>query len=94
MADEEYYSFFKKMYYESRENIKDVDAVLVLNYDKYKDGVYYKNYIGASTFLEMYEAFMQNKKIFILNNYPDNMLFDEIKGFNPIILDGDLDRIK
>lgn len=62
MTEEEYYAFFKKMYYESRDKIKDVDAILVLNYSKIKNNIEYKNYIGASTFLEMYEAFMQNKK--------------------------------
>ena len=51
------------------------------------------NYIGAATFLEMYEAFMQGKKIYIFNDYPNNMLLDEIKGFNPTILNGDLSKI-
>jgi len=94
MSDEEYKEFFKRMYYESRDNISKVDGVLVINYSKIKNGVEYKNYIGASTFLEMYEAFMNNKKIYMLNGYPDNMLYDEIKGFNPTILDGDLSFIK
>jgi hypothetical protein len=93
MTEEEYYAFFKKMYYESRDKIKDVDAILVLNYSKIKNNIEYKNYIGASTFLEMYEAFMQNKKIYILNDYPDNMLYDEIKGFNPIVLNGNIDLL-
>ncbi len=94
MTHEEYVEFFKKMYYESKDKISKVDAVLVLNYSKTKNGVEYKNYVGASTFLEMYEAFMQNKKIFMLYGYPDSMLYDEVKGFNPIILNGDLDLIK
>ena len=94
MSDEEYKEFFKRMYYESRDNISKVDGVLVINYSKIKNGIEYKNYIGASTFLEMYEAFMNNKKIYMLNGYPDNMLYDEIKGFNPTILDGDLSLIK
>ena len=93
MTDEEYFSFFKEMYYESRDKISKVDAILVLNFDKEKDGVIYNNYIGASTFLEMYEAFMQNKKIYMYNGYPDNMLYDEIKGFNPTILDGKIENI-
>lgn len=95
-SDEEYYKFFKEMYEESREKVSTIDAILVLNFDKEKNNVIHKNYIGASTFLEMYEAFMQKKKIFILNSLPDssNMLLDEIKGFNPIILNGNLDKIK
>ena len=93
MSEEEYFNFFKDMYYESRNKIKEVDAILVLNYDKEKEGRKYKNYVGASTFLEMYEAFMQNKKIYMLNGLPDNILYDEIKGFNPIIINNDLNKI-
>ena len=93
MSDEEYVDFFKEMYYMSRDKISKVDAMLVLNFDKEKEGKVYKNYIGASTFLEMYEAFMQNKKIFIYNSYPDNLLYDEIKGFNPTIINKNLDMI-
>ena len=72
MTEKEYLEFFKKMYHESREKISKVDAILVLNYDKEKNGKILSNYIGGSTFLEMYEAFMQNKKIYNKSNkkYP------------------------
>ena len=93
MTEEEYKEFFARMYQESREGVSNVDAVLVLNYTKVKNGQNYDNYIGASTFLEMYEAFMQNKKIYMMNDYPDNMLLDEIKGFSPTIINGDLNKI-
>lgn len=92
-SEEEYRTFFKKMYFESREKVSSIDAILVLNYDKEKNGQILRNYIGASTFLEMYEAFMQGKKIYMMNDYPDNLLVDEIKGFAPIILNGNLDLI-
>ena len=94
MSDEEYLDFFRSMYYESRDKIAEVDAILVLNYTKVKNGVSLDNYIGASTFLEMYEAFMNGKKIFMMNDYPDNMLYDEIKGFGPIIINGNVDLVK
>lgn len=95
MSDEEYMEFFKKMYHDSRKKISKVDACLVLNFDRKKNGTLYKNYIGASTFLEMYEAFMSNKEIYLYNALPDktNMLLDEIKGFNPILLEEDLTKI-
>ena len=93
MSEQEYKDFFARMYQESREGVSNVDAVLVLNYTKVKNSQNYDNYIGASTFLEMYEAFMQNKKIYMMNDYPDNMLLDEIKGFNPTIINGDLNKI-
>ena len=94
MTEDDYLEFFKRMYYESRKAVSLVDAVLVLNSTKEKNGEKFENYIGASTFLEMYEAFMQNKKIFMINDFPDNLLIDEIKGFNPIIINGNLDKIK
>jgi len=89
-SEEEYVSFFQEMYLESRNKISEVDAVLVLNYTKEKNGQKLENYIGASTFLEMYEACMQKKKIYVMNDLPNNMLLDEIKGFAPIIINGDL----
>ena len=67
-----------------------MDAVLVLNYDKNGN----KNYIGGATFLEMYEAFMNDKKIYLYNDIPEGMLYDEIEGFSPVILNGNLDLIK
>jgi len=94
MTQIEYLDFFKRMFKMSRNKIANVDGVLVLNYTKEKNGKKLENYIGASTFLEMYEAFMNNKKIYMMNGYPDNMLLDEIKGFNPTILNGNLDNIK
>lgn len=94
MTDAEYTDFLKRMYYSSKEKISNVDAILVLNYTKEKNDQLLENYIGASTFLEMYEAFMQNKKIYMVNGYPNNMLYDEIKGFNPIIINENFNMIK
>ncbi len=39
---------------------------------------------------------MQNKKIYLYNDFPDesNILLDEIKGFNPIILNSDVSKLK
>ncbi len=65
------------------------DAVLVLNFEK--NGV--QNYIGGATFIEMYDAFRLNKKIFLYNEIPEGMLKDEIIGFDPIIIQGDLTKI-
>ena len=94
VSDEEYSKFFKDMFQESIDKIKTCDGIIVLNYDKTKNGAVNPNYIGASTFLEMYEAFMNDKKIYMMNDYPNNMLLDEIKGFNPIILNGDINSFK
>ena len=94
LGEKEHQKFKAKMFKLSEEKIKDMDAVLVLNYDKNKEGVVYKNYIGGATFLEMYDAFRNGKKIFLMNDISEGMLFDEIMGFNPIIINGDLDLVK
>ena len=86
--------FKAKMFKQSEELIGGLDAVLVLNFDKEKDEVVYKNYIGGATFLEMYDAFRLGKKIFLWNEIPDGILKDEIDGFSPIIINGDLDLLK
>lgn len=91
---EEHQKFKAKMYKQSEDTIKKMNAVLVLNLDKEKDGKILKNYIGGATFLEMYDAFRLGKKIYLYNDIPDGMLYDEIEGFGPIIINGDLDQIK
>ena len=78
-----------KMIRQSEEKIKNLDAVLVLNYDKNGQ----KNYIGGATFLEIYDAFRLNKKIFFINDLPEGMLKDELIGFSPIIINGNLELI-
>jgi len=94
LGKKEHQEFKAKMYKQSEEIIKNMDAVLVLNYDKEKDGIIYKNYIGGATFLEMYDAFRFEKEIYLFNEIPNGMLFDEIQGFNPIIINGNLDYFK
>ena len=94
LGKKEHQAFKAKMYKQSEETIKNMDAVLVLNYDKNKDGEIYKNYIGGATFLEMYDAFRLDKKIFLMNDIPEGMLFDEIEGFNPIVLNGNINLVK
>ena len=79
-----------EMFRRSRDKIKLMDAVLTLNFDK--NGK--KNYVGGSTFLELYEAFMENKKIYLWNEVPEGILFDEIGGFSPKIINGNLDLVK
>ena len=90
----EHQEFKAKMYKQSEDTIKNMDAVLVLNFDKEKEGVVQKNYIGGATFLEMYDAFRMNKKIYLYNNIPNSILTDEIEGFSPIIINGSIDLIK
>ncbi len=80
----------KKLFKMSEEKIANVDAVLCINFKK--RGV--ENYIGGSTFIEIYEAFKNGKKIFLYHDIPVGMLYDEIAGFDPIIINENLDLIK
>lgn len=90
LGEKEHSEFKARMFRMSQERIKDVDAVLTLNFDK--NGK--KNYIGGATFIEIYEAFMSGKKIYLYNDIPDGMLYDEISGFSPIVINGNLDLVK
>jgi len=90
LGDKAHSEFKARMFKMSKERIATMDAVLTLNFDK--NGK--KNYIGGATFLELYEAFMQNKKIFLYNDIPEGMLFDEISGFSPIVINGDLEKVQ
>lgn len=67
------------------------DAVLVLNYDKH--GI--KNYIGGNTLIEMGFAHYQHQKIFLLNPIPNIPFYKtEIEAMRPVIIYGDLSKIK
>ena len=87
--------FGARMMKKSISIIPKIDAVLCLNHDKNGQ----LNYIGGATFCEMAYAFEHGKKIFILNDIPDdseggpNIRF-EIEMFKPIVLHGDLSKIK
>lgn len=94
LGKEEHQKFKAKMYKQSEEIISKMDAVLVLNYDKLKNDKKQKNYIGGATFLEMYDAFRLGKKIYLMNEIPEGMLYDEIEGFGPIIINGNLELVK
>ena len=94
LGKEKHQEFKAQMYKQSEETIKNMDSVLVLNFDKITDEKMEKNYIGGATFLEIYDAFRLNKKIFLYSDIPEGMLYDEIQGFAPIIINGDLSKIK
>ena len=94
LGSKEHQKFKEKMYKKSEETIEKMDAVLVLNFDKIIDDKIEKNYIGGATFLEIYDAFRLGKKIYLYNDIPEGILYDEIQGFDPFIINGDLSKIK
>lgn len=89
IGKEEHDSWKEEMLKLQIQKVEKNDAILVLNYKKGET----ENYIGASVLLEIYEAWKQNKKIYLMNPIPNNMLADEISAFNPIILNRDLSKI-
>lgn len=70
--------------------IEKSDAIFVLNYDK--KGI--ANYIGGNTFLEMGLAFWLGKRIFLLNFIPDMSYKTEMHAMQPVVLVGDLTKIR
>lgn len=70
--------------------IKDSDAILVVNYPK--NGI--DNYIGASAFLEMGFAYVLEKKIFLLNEVPEQWNSEEILWLRPVVLHGDIGSLQ
>lgn len=90
LGDKAHSEFKARMFKMSEERIANMDAVLTLNFDK--NGK--KNYIGGATFIELYEAFMKGKKIYLYNDVPEGMLYDEISAFSPIIINGNIDLVK
>ena len=89
LGPEEHAKWKSEMIRHSTDVIQDIDAVLVLNFDK--NGV--KNYLGGATFLEMYDAFKLNKKILLYNDIPEGIWRDESIGFKPTIISADLANI-
>lgn len=67
------------------------DAVLIVNLKK--NGV--ENYIGGNVLIEMGQAYVNNKTIFLLNDIPTNMPYiAEIECMDPICLHGELSNIR
>ncbi len=70
--------------------IEKAESILVLNYEKNGKS----NYIGGNVLMEMSLSFWLNKPIYILNEIPEDSSFEEeIRGFQPIVLHGDLGKI-
>ncbi|MBR9675701.1 hypothetical protein GOV05_01700 [Candidatus Woesearchaeota archaeon] len=71
--------------------MQGADAVLVLNYDKND----IENYVGGNTLMEIGFAHVLNQRIFMLNPIPEMPYCKtEIEAVKPIILNGDLTKIK
>lgn len=72
------------------EHILESDAIFVVNLDKNS----IKNYIGGNVLIELGQAYVNNKKIFLLNPIPDMSYTEEIIALQPIVIHGDFNKIK
>lgn len=70
--------------------IGESDCILVVNTEK--NGV--KNYVGGNSLLEIGFAYVLDKPIYLLNDIPELGYKDEILAMKPIVLNGDLGKIK
>jgi len=71
-------------------HILESDAILIVNLEK--NGR--KNYIGGNALIEMGQAHVHDKKIFLLGEIPSDISYvDEIIAMDPICLHGDLRNI-
>ena len=90
MSVEEHIEWKGMMMRRDEENIEPQEAILVLNFEK--RGI--PNYIGGATFMEVIKAWEYGHKIFFYNFLPNCSFTDELKGMSPIIINGDLERIR
>lgn len=70
-------------------NILASDAIFVVNLEK--NGI--KNYIGGNVLVELGQAYVNDKKIFLLNPIPDMPYTEEILAFSPVVINGDFSKI-
>ena len=82
-------SLKRKAMYKFNEDLKESDAILVINYTK--NGK--ENYIGANTLMEIEMAFITNKRVFVLNPAPE-FCRNELEAIGTHFLNGNLDKIK
>lgn len=87
---EEHARLVRECFEDSESKIADADAVYLLNLEKH--GI--PGYVGGATLIELYIAFRDGKKIFLENDAPEGSMYDEIMGFSPVIIHGDLGKIK
>jgi hypothetical protein len=71
-------------------HILESDSILIVNDTKNN----IENYIGGNCLIEMGQAYVNNKKIYLLNGVPKGLSYvDEILAMDPICLNGDLDNL-
>ena len=90
LSKEEHIKWKTKMMNDQINKIKENEAIIVLNFEKKSQ----LNYIGGATFMEIVKAWELEKNIYLYNKIPENIFTDELSAINPIILNGNLEKIK
>ncbi len=89
VGNREHVQFKKAMMREQSAKIQANEAVLAMNYEKSGK----QNYIGGATFMEIAKAFELEKRIYLMNQIPECIFTDELKGMDPVIIYRDLSKI-
>lgn len=89
-SDEAHVQIVRELFEDSEERVgKWCDAFYLVNYDK--NGI--SGYVGGAALIELYIAHRERKKIFIENDVYPGPMYDEIMGFGPTFIHGDLTKI-
>ena len=89
-SDEAHVELIRKLFEDSEERVgKWCDAFYLLNYEKHDT----PGYVGGAALIELYIAHRERKKIFIENDVFPGPMYDEIMGFGPVFVHGDLSKI-
>ncbi len=89
-SNEAHVALIRKLFEDSEERVgKWCDAFYLLNYDKNNT----RGYVGGAALIELYIAHREHKKIFIENDVYPGPMYDEIMGFGPTFVHGDLKKI-
>jgi len=70
--------------------IRKSDAVLIVNETKNE----IKNYVGGNSLIEMAFGYINGKRMYLLNPIPEMLYSDEIAAMKPVIINGNLRKIK
>ena len=89
-GDEAHTKLIRNLFDDSEKTIRDwCDAIYLMNWDK--RGI--SGYVGGAALVELYIAHREHKKIFIENDVFPGSMYDEIMGFGPTFVHGDLSKI-
>lgn len=79
---------YLKVHYQ---HILESDAILIINGEK--NG--FQDYIGGNVLIEMGQAYVNNKIIFLMNDIPTELPYTaEIESMDPLCLHGDLRSLR